>query len=210
MDRKQKGFTLIEILVVVTIIGVLAGLVVVLIPKGQKEQVKIQCISNVKDMTDLLTLFAQSKSAYPEYGGADLIIYLVIRGDVENNDDHLRKLFCPGDRNETYEGVGGKDAYAPGKLNLDRPGQWGDKTSYAGRDQKAKDRGCTAKFGVGGTVLVCDDSEDHHFNEGFVVGLSGGGAKFRHKTDDWKRSKEEKVEIGENSQIDELKCLKAD
>ena len=37
MDGKQKGFTLIEILVVVTIIGVLAGLVVVLIPKGQFE-----------------------------------------------------------------------------------------------------------------------------------------------------------------------------
>ena len=37
MKPKQTGFTLIEILVVVTIIGVLAGLVVVLIPKGTAE-----------------------------------------------------------------------------------------------------------------------------------------------------------------------------
>ena len=42
MDRNQKGFTLIEILVVVTIIGVLAGLVVVLIPKGQFEAISKQ------------------------------------------------------------------------------------------------------------------------------------------------------------------------
>lgn len=205
MHAKQKGFTLIEILVVVTIIGVLAGLVVVLIPRGQREQVKIQCTSNVRGITNLLTV--AKGGALPSHGGADLILYLVLKSEISANDeDALKTLFCPGDEIDTYEKSGGKETYA--KLDLSRPGMWGHLTSYAGRDQLRT--GCAAKLGSDAVVLVCDDSDDHHFKRGYVVGLSNGSTKFRDKVDDWKIAVETDVAVGEGSIVDELKCLKAD
>ncbi len=66
MDAKQRGFTLIEILVVVTIIGVLAGLVVVLIPKSQAEAAKLDCMNNIRQMVGLIE--ANSATKYPNFG----------------------------------------------------------------------------------------------------------------------------------------------
>ena len=79
MDGKQRGFTLIEILVVVTIIGVLAGLVVVLIPKGQFEAQKTECMSNIRNIVGLLEFGPR----YPEKSGPNLILYLVKKGEIE-------------------------------------------------------------------------------------------------------------------------------
>ncbi len=203
MYGKQKGFTLIEILVVVTIIGVLAGLVVVLIPRGQEEQIKISCISNVKGLNNLLTV--SSGAQYPQYRGADLLICLVNKGDLQG-DRSLRTLFCPGDNEETYEKAGGAEVY--GKIDLTRKSAWGHLTSYAGRDQL--DGKCAAKKGGESAILLCDDSDDHHFKKGFVVGWTDGGATYRSKADDWRIKFDQPVEIGENSTIDELKCLRAD
>lgn len=205
MHAKQKGFTLIEILVVVTIIGVLAGLVVVLIPRGQREQVKIQCTNNVRGITNLLTV--AKGGALPSHGGADLVLYLVLKNEISAKDeDALKTLFCPGDETETYDKAGGREAYS--KLDLNRPGVSGHLTSYAGRDQLRA--GCAAKLGGEAVVLVCDDSDDHHFKLGYVVGLSNGSTKFRDKVDDWKISVETTVAVGEESVVEELKCLKAD
>jgi len=205
MHAKQKGFTLIEILVVVTIIGVLAGLVVVLIPRGQREQVKIQCTNNVRGITNLLTV--AKSGALPPHGGADLILYLVMKNEISAKDeDALKTLFCPGDQNESFEKAGGKEIYS--KLDLNRPGVSGHLTSYAGRDQLRT--GCAAKLGGDAVVLVCDDSDDHHFKLGFVVGLSNGATKFRDKVDDWKISVDTEVSVGEGSDVPELTCLKAD
>ena len=59
-------------------------------------------------------------------------------------------------------------------------------------------------------VLIADDSEDHHFDLGIVVGLSGGGAKFRDKVDYYELNLEDPIEVGEGSAIPELKCMRAD
>ena len=64
MDMKQKGFTLIEILVVVTIIGVLAGLVVVLIPRGQEKANIAECTNNQKQLAQ--TLISLDSTKFPE------------------------------------------------------------------------------------------------------------------------------------------------
>jgi prepilin-type N-terminal cleavage/methylation domain-containing protein len=204
MNGKQRGFTLIEILVVVTIIGVLAGLVVVLIPRGQFEANKIDCINNVKNIVGLIESTNQQK--YPTHSGANLVLYLVNKGDLASNKDSLKLLFCPSDTNESLEQAGGVDAYKD--ISLDRR-EYDRLTSYAGRDQQNGD--CAAK--KGGTepvVLLCDDSEDHHDKKGFVVGLTGGSAKFRHKVDDYSLRHDAPVEIGEASAVPELTCLRKD
>lgn len=199
MDGKQRGFTLIEILVVVTIIGVLAGLVVVLIPKGQFEAQKTECMSNIRNIVGLLEFGPK----YPEKSGPNLILYLVKKGEIEGVD-RLGLLFCPGDVNETLNKAGGVDAYKD--LDLGKRGEYGHLTSYAGRDQLNKL--CAAKKGSSKTfVLVCDDSEDHHDGKGFVVGLNGGAAKWRDKIDDFNMDLKKVVEIGEGSEVEQLQCL---
>jgi prepilin-type N-terminal cleavage/methylation domain-containing protein len=203
MHGKQKGFTLIEILVVVTIIGVLAGLVVVLIPKGQFEAKKTECMNNIKQIVGLLELVDSSR--YPKHAGPNLILYLVKRGDLEG-EDNVGLLFCPGDETDDLDRAGGLDAYKD--LDMAKR-EYEHLTSYAGRDQD--DGECAAKKGsTKAVVLVCDDSEDHHDAKGFVVGLTGGTVKWRHKVDDWDLDVKAVVQIGEGSTVEELKCLRAE
>jgi len=204
MYGKQKGFTLIEILVVVTIIGVLAGLVVVLIPKGKEATIKVQCQHNITQMVGLLEVGSQMQ--YPEYSGPNLLLYLVNKGDLEG-EDNLKMLFCPGDQNESLKKIGGEKAYKD--IDLNKRGEYGAYTSYACRDQR--NGKCAAKMGASKpVVLVCDDSEDHHFGKGFVVGLTGGAAKWRDKVDDWGLNIKTSVVVGESSEIPELKCLRVE
>ncbi len=206
MNAKQRGFTLIEILVVVTIIGVLAGLVVVLIPKSQAEAAKLECINNLRNIAgSLQTGSGKYASKYPPYAGPNLALYLVKKGELQE-EESLGILFCPGDNDESLDEAGGLAAYKG--LDLDKQGEYDDLTSYAGRNQK--DKACRAKKGAAKQVILfCDDGDDHH-PEGLCVAYTGGQARFRSKVDDWKLDHDTKVEIGEGSDIDELKCLIAE
>lgn len=203
MDGNHKGFTLIEILVVVTIIGVLAGLVVVLIPKGQFEAKKTECMNNVRNIVNLLTVGGKIPI---KYSGANLILYLVPHGDLEG-EDNLKILFCPGDINDTFDGAGGGEAFQ--NLDLSKKAEYGHLTSYAGRNQS--NSVCRVQSGTAKQeILVCDDSEDHHDKKGFVCGFTGGAVKFRHKFDDWQMDVKAPVSIGEGSTVKELECMVAE
>jgi prepilin-type N-terminal cleavage/methylation domain-containing protein len=205
MDRKQKGFTLIEILVVVTIIGVLAGLVVVLIPKGTEKANQVDCTNNVKNLCH--SLLALDGQKFPAQGGVNLMLYLFKAGEIEKEEQNLRLLFCPGDLSDSWELSGGVDAYT--KADLSKQGEYGNLSSYAGRNQL--DRKCAAnRASSSAQALICDDSQDHHLNKGFVVGYSNASVKFREKFKDWKKDVELEVKVGEGSEIVELQCLNTD
>lgn len=204
MHRTQKGFTLIEILVVVTIIGVLAGLVVVLIPKGQEKANVAQCTNNVRNLTGLL--IGTKGPKFPAYGGVNLLLYLVHSGEIV--DEKKGKLFfCPGDQFDSWEDSGGMKAYKDS--NLDQDGEYGHLSSYAGRDQKNKK--CKAsKSSPKSQALLADDSEDHHNNKGFVIGYNDSSVKYKLKFDDWKISIDTEIRVGEGSEVEDLKCLRTD
>ena len=205
LNGKQRGFTLIEILVVVTIIGVLAGLVVVLIPRGQFEAKKVDCINNIRNIVSSLELEGGNK--YPKHTGPNLILYLVNKG-VLQGEEAIKLLFCPGDEKEDLKTAGGVKAYDD--VELKKKGEWGGLTSYAGRDQQ--DANCAArKGGSKPVVLVCDDSEDHHEEKGLVVGLTGGSTQWRDKFDDYNEMRQDTpLVIGVGSSVEELKCLRAE
>jgi prepilin-type N-terminal cleavage/methylation domain-containing protein len=202
MNGKQKGFTLIEILVVVTIIGVLAGLVVVLIPKSQEKMQIAECQDHQRQICALL-IIADDKAW--QMSGPNIPLYFVKKADITGSN--LRLLFCPGDvQNENLEKAGGEEAYK----NLDLKSQQYDHlTSYAGRDQA--NTACAVKKGTTSPeVMLCDDSEDHHNKKGFVCGYNDGSAKWLDKVDDWNMDLAAVVTIGDGSQVAVLKCLRSE
>jgi prepilin-type N-terminal cleavage/methylation domain-containing protein len=202
MNGKQKGFTLIEILVVVTIIGVLAGLVVVLIPKSQEKTQIMECQNNQRQICALLV--AADDKAW-NMSGPNIALYFVKKGDIVGTN--LKLLFCPGAvQTENLEKAGGEDAYK----NLDLKSQQFDHlTSYAGRDQTRSD--CIVKKGTTNPeVMLCDDSEDNHNKKGFVCGYNDGSAKWMDKVDAWDIDLATVVTVGETSTVKALQCLRAE
>lgn len=202
MNGKQKGFTLIEILVVVTIIGVLAGLVVVLIPKSQEKAQILQCTSNQRNIVGMLV--AGDDKAW-QMSGPNIPLYFVKKGDISGSN--LTLLFCPGDaQNENLVKAGGEEAYK----NLDlKSQQYEHLTSYAGRDQVNSK--CAVKKGTTSPeIMLCDDSEDHHNKKGFVCGYNDGSAKWLDKVDDWEMDLAAIVVVGEGSTVPVLQCLRSE
>jgi hypothetical protein len=170
-------------------------------PTGLKAM-KVECMSNVRNIVGLLEFGAK----YPVQSGPNLILYLVKKREIEG-EDRLGLLFCPGDKNESLAKAGGVDAYYD--IDLTRQGEYGHMTSYAGRNQFDKEN-AARKQSPRTFVLVCDDSEDHHDGRGFVVGLNGGAAKWRDKVNDWDLSRDTKVTVGEDSVVEELRCLRTE
>jgi prepilin-type N-terminal cleavage/methylation domain-containing protein len=206
MDLKQKGFTLIEILVVVTIIGVLAGLVVVLIPKGQEKANIAECTNNQKQLVQ--TLISLDGTKFPKkYAGVNLLLYLFKAKHLAMAEDNLKLLFCPGDEKDGWDNSGGLQAYE--EVDLEKAGEYGLLSSYAGRFQT--DRECAAsKSSTTPQAMTADDSDDHHNGKGFVIGYSSGAVKYKQKFDDWNIDPDTEVKVGEGSAIEDLKCLKTD
>lgn len=203
MQQREAGMTLIEILVVITIIATIAGMATVLINYGHEKRVQLACIKHVSELVGLLE---STPGRYPEHDGPNLVLYFVKKGEIAGKDS-LEMLFCPGDMDESLKQAGGVEAYR--NLDLSLKGEYGHLTSYAARAMT--DRNCRVPRGTPiPTVLVADDSEDHHFGKGIVVGLSGGAAKYRDKVDDYDMDRETPLWVGEESPVEELVCLRAE
>ena len=202
-ERRRAAFTLIEILVVISIIATLAGLVVALLPHVWFKTNVTQCVSRQRDLVGLLTDSASGR--VPHLGGPALILTLVQRGDLQGRDA-LESLFCPGDAAEDLRVVGGEAAYEG--LDPLQAGDYDAFTSYGSRD--LADPANRFSRGSKAVILTIDDSEDHHDRRGMVVGMSNGVAKWRDKLDDWELSRDTVVEIGPGSVVVELRCLRGD
>lgn len=134
MVRRDRGFTLIEILVVITIIATLAGMVAALAPKLINEGKKTDCQNNLKQIGELLLARNASRSIKPYAGAAFL---LQVKDDVKNNQ--LKVFICPGEPGDaTTADRPDKDSqeFADMYRNLELPdGVEGRYTSYAGPEK---------------------------------------------------------------------------
>jgi len=203
MKDREAGMTLIEILVVITIIATIAGMATVLIRVGQEHRIRYACIQHVSQIVGMLEA---TPDRYPQHDGPNLVLYFVKKGEIAGKDG-LDLLFCPGDLDESLAQAGGVEAYR--NLDLSLKGEYGHLTSYAARAMT--DRDCRVPRGTPvPTVLVADDSEDHHFGKGLVVGLTGGAAKYRDKVDDYEMDRETPLFVGEGSIVEELVCLRSE
>jgi prepilin-type N-terminal cleavage/methylation domain-containing protein len=63
-SRRQRSFTLLELLVVVAIIGVLAGLLLPALAGARERAKRIHCLSNLKQIGSSLTAYAADNEGY--------------------------------------------------------------------------------------------------------------------------------------------------
>ena len=63
--RQRHGFTLVELLVVISIIAIIAGLVVPVLLQGRGEAWKIECANNLKQIYPAAMAFADKKREFP-------------------------------------------------------------------------------------------------------------------------------------------------
>jgi prepilin-type N-terminal cleavage/methylation domain-containing protein len=169
MVRREQGFTLIEILVVITIIAALVGMVTLIIPKGEKAREQLECMNNLKQIGDSLKLLDVG-GKLKNYLGAAFV--LQVASDV--NDADLGVFVCPGEP-ENYDdprpAVGSDEFKAMYRKEMELPTKIEERfTSYAGpnwRDFPPR------KAGTGATeerLWACDKCRNggaHH--DGVVV-----------------------------------------
>jgi prepilin-type N-terminal cleavage/methylation domain-containing protein len=67
MSRKSRGFTLVEMLVVISIIGVLMGLVLPAIQNARERGRMTQCSNNMRQLAMALTNYETQKQVFPGY-----------------------------------------------------------------------------------------------------------------------------------------------
>lgn len=65
MNRQRQGFTLVEIMVVVTVIGMLAAIGVPAYSRAREKSITNQCLVNLKQITD-----AKDQYAFDHYNTA--------------------------------------------------------------------------------------------------------------------------------------------
>jgi prepilin-type N-terminal cleavage/methylation domain-containing protein len=127
MRSKQSqcsGFTLVELLMVISIIGLLTAIVLPAIASVKAEAHSTQCLSNLRQMYTAISSFrAANKDVLP--------IAAPLQGDAIDPDfvllaDRLSKIipresgvcFCPADHSEESQFIGSSYVYTPGAFML--------------------------------------------------------------------------------------------
>ncbi|MEM6363347.1 MAG: DUF1559 domain-containing protein, partial [Planctomycetota bacterium] len=66
-NRRRSGFTLVELLVVITIIGILMGLLIPAVNAARETARRSQCATQIKNMSLAAIQYEQTKNEFPGY-----------------------------------------------------------------------------------------------------------------------------------------------
>ncbi len=177
--RREHGFTLIEILVVITIIAALVGMVTLVIPKGKEVKDRVTCMNNLRQIGSLLVAL-DAGPGVKEYSGAAFV--LQVAGDVKNED--LDVYVCPGEgENMDDPRPSTSDpefvAMYREEMNL-KSGKVEDRfTSYAGPNWKAFPKSKAGKAKQETRLWACDKCRNGAaYHDGIVVLYSSSKVDF--------------------------------
>lgn len=181
IHRSRKGFTLIELMIVISIILVLMALVVVVGPPIFEQLRDMSCKNNLKQIYSALTLYVNKFGGYPDEDGDRFVAMLYYTGLLTKKEMFL----CPEDaiKNNArwvdsgpgrtdlkfrYAGEGTAIDPVTGTIYKDR-GDWSEnyfepwEISYAGRRNRQTGN-AASDFYIKNppavpTPIVADDSE---------------------------------------------------
>lgn len=177
MRRSEKGFTLIEIMVVIAIIATLVAAVSLGIPLVQERSNRLQCARNLSDFGTLFTNWRLEKPGKPKYSGVALFLWFRKKRDIREGEEE--KLLCPGDQSVLFP-ADAEDRAKYNEVDLKNPPT--DMCSYAVRDFNkyplSQDSGKIQ-------IIACDrqgnDGRTMHHKGGITVLYDSGSAKFLEK-----------------------------
>ena len=90
----ERGFTLVEILVVITIIAALISIVAAVIPRAAAANRKVQCANNLKNIGGVLQERFVAKGPGTR-GGSAMLLQTYTLGLIRKGDEKV--FLCPGD-----------------------------------------------------------------------------------------------------------------
>ena len=94
--RRRRGFTLVELLVVIGIIALLISILMPALNRARQHALTIKCAANLHNMGIALTMYTQTTGYYPGHAAFDNGVYAIwptrLR-NLLNNDQEV--FFCP-------------------------------------------------------------------------------------------------------------------
>jgi prepilin-type N-terminal cleavage/methylation domain-containing protein len=169
----ERGFTLIEILVSMTILAALASAALILVPVAQERSRRAVCAQNLRDLGGAYQLWQmESPGAAPHPGSAVFLEWRKERRMIRFGEED--KLLCPGDPSALYPQTD-SDRARWDDVDLASPDP--SLCSYAARD--------TRRHPIGGGVrriIACDrqgaDGRTPHHDGGLNVLYDDGAVVF--------------------------------
>jgi prepilin-type N-terminal cleavage/methylation domain-containing protein len=95
-SRRRRGFTLVELLVVIVIISILAGLLLPVLGKATNDTHKAACASQLSQLYKLAVSYSVShQGRWPSAKGEGLWTSFRTQNPPLLGGDHVKVLFCP-------------------------------------------------------------------------------------------------------------------
>jgi len=188
--RRESGFTLIEIMIVMAIIVTLVGLVTVGVPMVLDHQDRVTCQNNLKQMGTMLVA-RRAAGGWPADRGAGFLLRPLLHEDVLQQNAEV--YICPGDdeldprvRDVTPEEYRDELLLHLSKFKDPKPGEDSrisglepDLISYAGRTRPVP-KESSDKIPLGADRQGSHGDTMHH-KKGLNVLYHDGGVVFRER-----------------------------
>jgi prepilin-type N-terminal cleavage/methylation domain-containing protein len=173
--NRAQGFTLIEILVVITIIASLAGAVLILVPRIQEKQKQTTCANHLRQLGGVYTAESMEKPGLPPQVGASLWLYYRQKHFIQRGREEV--LTCPGDQTVRLP-ANEEESLAYDDFNLADPPVTA--CSYMGRDFINYPMNAEAEAAQ---IIGCDrNTTDHrtpHYCDGVNILFDDGAVQMK-------------------------------